>query len=543
MINKQYTQYAEDVLNDKITACKYVKLACKRFMDWFERPDLEFREDAVDKVVRFVSKLTHSTGQFNNLPFTLLPWQLFLVSNMYGWYYKDTNKRVTRNVFVEVGRKAGKSSTLAALALYNLIIDEAGAEVDCIANTRQQAHILFDAAHDYISKVDPNKKLFKQLRETIKFPARKGFMQVLASDSSKLDGFNSSCGIMDEVHEYQNSKIRDVLASSQGSRQNPFLIMITSAGFNIYGFCYEYRNVCIEILNGTKQDDSQFSLIYEIDDGDDWLNDESCWVKANPSLDVTVSREYLRNQIQQVKNNPSLEVGVATKNFGKWQRTSEIWIQNQNILECTENVDINKYSGMSCYLAFDLASISDLSALNVCIPYEGKYIFKTWYFLPHDTIENSPNREDYKKWVKSGELICTDGNVTDYDYIFNKIMEINKVLNIDKISYDSWNATQFVIKCVEEGLPMQPYSQTLGSFNKPTKELERLILQKNVIIDNNRITRWCFSNCVIKSDHNDNIKPVKGENYNQKIDGVIAMIMSLGGILDNDVYNTSITVL
>ena len=118
-------------------------------------------------------------------------------------------------------------------------------------------------------------------------------------------------------------------------------------------------------------------------------------------------------------------------------------------------------------------------------------------------------------------------------------MEINNVLLIQKISYDAWNATSFAIKLTELGMPLQPYSQSLGNFNKPTKELERLILQKNAVIDNNLITRWCFSNCTLKYDFNENVKPVKGDDISQKIDGVISMIMALGGYLEDDVYQNT----
>lgn len=533
----KYTEYAEKVLSGEITASVYIKLACQRFLDWLERDDLEFRPKKVDHVVKFISKLKHYTGKSNGQSFILTDWQFFIVENIFGWYYKGTDKRVIRNAYIEVGRKSGKTTLLAAIALYCLMADgEAGAECDCVANSRKQASILFETAKNLADSLDPAHKYIKPFRNNINFDMTKSSIQVLSSDADNLDGFNSSLFVEDELHAAPNSKLYDVLKSSQGMRSNPLAICITSAGFNRFSFCYSMRTTCIEILHDKKTDDSQFSAIYSIDEGDDWT-DPSVWKKSNPNLDITVTSEYLQEQVIQAKNNPSLEIGVRTKNFGEWCSTQDVWIDNDTLLKNTDNdtIQVEQFRDCTAYIGIDLAAVSDLTAVSLMIPYEGKLYFFTHYYLPYSALSDNSNAEMYKDWKRKGLLSVTPGNVTDYDYILQDILKWNDVVYIAKIAYDSYNATQFAIDATSQGLPMEPFGQSLGNFNRPTKELERQLKAGRVVMENNEITRFCFSNVVLKHDYCENVKPIKLTNQN-KIDGVIAMIEALGVYLQEPQY-------
>lgn len=537
-LNK-YKQYANDVLSGKVVACKYIQLACQRYLSFFSRDDLEFKADKADRVINFISKLKHFTGAHNGKPFILQPWQSFIIYNVYGFYYQGTNERVTKNVYIEVARKNGKTAFAAALCLYALVADgESNAEVELIANSRKQASICFDMSSNFVESINFKNKLFKCYRDKIKFDKTKSFLQVLSSDVSANDGWNSYLFVADEAHSYKDSKMYDVMKSSQGMRNNPLAIVITTAGFNQFSFCYEMRKTNIEILHGLKQDDTQFTAIYTLDDTDDF-EDEKVWVKSNPNLNVTVKPNYLKEQVIQAKNNTSLETSIRTKNFNQWLSTSQTWIPNNLLLQHSKKINLNDFNGLSCYMGVDLSAVSDLTAVSALIDTDGLYYFKTFYFLPASALKDNVNSELYKKWYNNKELIITAGNVVDYDYILNKILEINNTLIINKIAYDSWNATQWAIDATAAGLPLEPYSQALWNFNRPTKEFERLIKSGKVIIDDNEITRYCFQNCVIKTDHNDNSKPVK-EQRDNKIDGVISMLEALGILLQTPQYNNQI---
>lgn len=539
MIDTKYKQYALDIVNNNIVACEYIKLACHRFLNWFDRDDIYFNSDKVDKVVRFMGKLKHFTGSHNGKSFVLQPFQFWIICNIYGWYWKETNERVIKNVYLELARKNGKSFFASAIALYNLICDgEANAEVEIIANSAKQAGIVFSMCKNLVDGLDSKHKYFKAYRDKIKFDTTKSFLQVLSTDVNSNDGWNSSLFVVDEYHSAPNSLMYDVMKSSQGMRTQPLAIVITTAGFNLFSPCYNMRKTNIEILYGKKEDDTQFTAIYTLDEGDNW-QDRKNWIKANPCLGVTVKEQYLREQVTQAINNPSMEVGVRTKNFNQWLSTSDVWISNDILLKSSQKLDISFFTGYNVTMGVDLSAVSDLTAVSLCCELDDKYYFKTWYFLPQSALQDNSNSELYKDWKNKGLLNITDGNVVDYDYILSIILKINQDINIDKIAYDAWNATQWAINATAEGLPLEPFSQALWHFNRATKGFERLIKSGKIIIDDNEITRYCFSNVTLKFDHNENCKPVKTERQ-QKIDGVIAMLQALGAMIEVPQYDNQI---
>lgn len=539
----KYKIYPNKVLSGEIPACQYIKQACRRFLSWFERDDIYFDPEAADRPVNFIQKLKQYQGKWAGQYLILEEWQKFFLYGIYGWKYKGTNKRVVRHARLEISRKNGKSTLIAGLALYHLIAEGKGAsEVDIVALTRQQSKILFDMCSAISKRMDPGSKHIHQTINRVKYPKYDSFIQVLASESAAIDGYSSSVAVMDEGHNQKDSKLFDVLLSSQAARENPLSILITSAGYLLNGFYYQdVRPNVINMLNGIVEQDSLFGLIYTLDEGDS-IEDESVWLKANPNLGVSVSVDYLRDRIAMIKVQPSSIVDVKTKNFDVWCQSAQTWINDSYIMKSFKNVDLDKLTGEVCLGGVDLASVSDLTAISIMFPpnpdrnyYPDKFIFKSWCFLPDDSIDKSPNREFYKKCINLKQILTTPGNVTDYNYITDKLLQINEKTPIDDIAYDSYNATQFAIDADEKGLPLTPFAQGLGNFNRPTKEMERLILSGKVIIDANVVTRWCYQNVVLKSDYNENVKPIKSSK-DQKIDIVISMIQSLGSYLLNPRY-------
>lgn len=541
-MNKPYYQYAVDVVEGKVVCCESIKLACKRFLSDLERSDLDFREDVVDNAINFIKILKHFAGKSSGKPFILEDWQQFIIANILGFYWKDTDDRRFTSSYIEVSRKNGKTALAAALCMYFLIADgEDGAEVDLAANSKEQAKIAFNFCSNFTKQLDPSAKYLKAYRDSILLNANDSKLKVFAADDSKLDGFNASFGLIDEYHSAKNSRVRDVIKSSMGMRQNPHLCTITTAGFDKTLPCYKLRTTAIEILNGLKEDDSLFVAIYSLDDEDDWT-DEKNWVKCTPNLDVTVTKKYIKEQVQSAINNPSEEVGVKTKTLNLWCDTASVWLPESYIVRSSKPVKLSDFEGCECYVGVDLAATSDLTAVSYMIEKEGTYYFKTDYYLPESALKEKSDRELYKYWKQQGLLKITEGNVTDYDYITNDIVEASKLLRIRSIGYDKYNATQWAIHATELGLPLEEYSQSLGNFNKPTREMERLILSGKAVIDTNEINRWCFKNVTLKSDHNGNVKPNKGVKA-KKIDGAIAMIQALGMYLLTPKYSNDILII
>lgn len=535
--NKPYIKYPYDVITGQITACNYVKLACKRFLSWFNREDMEFSYKNVEKAINFIEKLKHFKGQFSGKKFYLEPWQQFFIAGIFGFYYTGTDERVIRHVILDCARKQGKSAIASAIGLYIMICESEGqVEVLNVANTREQARILFDMAVNMAKKVDPKHKHLKPTINKLKYSKNDSYFKVLASDSATLDGYGAQLFIEDEMHSAPNTKLYDVLSSSQASAKNPLSLICTTAGFNLnYPYFTEFRASLISTLEGTQENDSLFGVIYTLDDGDDYTN-EDLWIKCSPNLGVTLQKNYIRDRIKQAQNSNALMTDLLTKTFNLWVGNSDVWVKDEIVFKSMDKVDINKMKGQPCWAGVDLSSVSDLTSISIFWPPDelrdylpDKYVFYSIPYIPGQAIDDSSNRDFYKRCVAAGHLRDTKTKTVDYDFVLRDIIELSKNLIINKIAEDQWNATYFHRHATDEGLDMETFSQSLSSFNRPTKFLEKLLIENQVVIDANVVTRWCFQNCQLKTDHCENQKPVKADDdKNRKIDVVISMIEALG---------------
>ena len=529
-------KYAEDVISGKIPACQWVKLACQRFIDDMNSPDYYFDESKYKAIITFTGVLKHYSSGAAGKPFILEPWEDFIVCNIFCLYRTETQKRKYKTAHISVGRKNGKTSLGAVLGLFALIADgEPAANVIFAANSREQGHIDFDTASAFARQLDPNKKSLRVMRNEIEFQKNNASLKVISADASTGDGLSPSLVVLDELHEAKDSKLFDVLRSGMGFRQMPLMLSLTTAGFNLNGFCHEYEDYCREVLQNQKTDDTLFALLYTMDEGDDWTNPVN-YIKSNPNLGVTVNEDWLIEQVNQAKNSPTLEVGVKTKNLNVWCSSKDVWIPEDVIRRNMVKVDISDFIGKDnylIYLGFDLASVSDLTVLTIMFvdPDAETYTFFNWYYLPKRALDGKWNAELYKMWSSKGFLILTDSPTTDYNVIQAQIVYLFEIFpNIQGCWFDSWNATSLVNNLTGLGLPMFPYSQSIGNFNRPTKEMERLLWSDKIKIDKNPISRFCFDNVVLKTDINGNSKPV-GQHNASKIDGVISMMNALGGYL------------
>ncbi len=526
-------KYCQNVKSGKIPTGIHVRNAVERFESDLLRSDLEFRPEAVERVLDFIGLLKHFTGEHDGKPFILEPWQQFIVANLYGFYWKNSGQRRFQTAYIEMAKKQGKTALTASLSLYHLIADgEAAAEILFAANSKDQAKIGFNTVRGFSKGFDPAEKYLKKFRADILFPATNSFIKVLAADSSKLDGYNCSMGVVDEFHSAPNSQVRDVIRSSQGMRKHPMLVTITTAGYDKSLPCYELRTVTTEIIAGIKRDDSFFGIIYSLDEGDDWKNPRN-WIKSNPNLDITISTDFLSKQVQQAINCPADEVGVKTKNLNMWCDSATVWIPDDYIIKASKKINRDDFKEEYCYVGVDLSSNRDLTAVAYLFVKDERYYFIVDYYLPGESLKTQPEKELYRDWVNHKYLKITAGNVTDYDYVSKDILEMDKMTEIRKIFYDRYNATQWAIQCTDAGLPLEPFSQNIGNFNGCTKEFERLTLGGKVIIDDNPINRYCMRNVEIKKDFCDNEKPMKNSGK-KRIDGVIAMLQSLAAYMADE---------
>lgn len=329
-----------------------------------------------------------------------------------------------------------------------------------------------------------------------------------------------------------------MLKSSQGFQTQPLAICITTSGYLLDGyFLFDWVKTVKSILDDKIQDDTTFALLYSLDDDDDW-RDETKWIKANPSLGETTTYESIRDECIKAINQPSLEVGFRTKLMNQFVQSSEVWLSSNTIDKVLGKVDLVDFKDEVCYCGVDLAAVSDLTSTTLMFPpnpsrkvYPDKFVFKTFEYIPSSAID-SVNGTKYIQWNKKDNtrFKIIEGNVTDYSAILEDQIQLSHEHNLQSIAYDSWNATQWAVSATEAGLYLLPFSQSLGNFNRCTKQLERLILSEQCIIDNDPCVKWCFNNVVLRIDHNDNVKPDKTTKQN-KIDPIISMCEALGAYL------------
>ena len=549
----EFTEYPIKVVNGDIVAGEFIKLTCQRFLNWFERDDIYFDEDAAKRPVNFISKLKFWEGaQYVGKPFILQDWQKFMVHAIFGWKRKHTNKRVIRHAYIQIARKCGKTSLTAALGLYGLIADgETGAEIDIVAPSAEQSRIGFRHAKNLAETINRNNIITIQ-KGLIEFKHTKSKFRIMSSDAKFGDGFNPNIGIIDEYHAFVDNKIPNLLTGGMGMRENPLMIYITTAGFNLYGPCKEYRDMCVDILRGLKHDDTIFPLIYEMDENDSW-EDNKNWKKCCPALYNTVNEDYMLDQLNKAKNNPIEEVDIKTKNFNMWCAGELSWISDDLIQKSSKSFEIEDFmvydekakkkimpSKYYCYAGLDLSADSDFSSLSVLIPVEVEknffhFYFKTYLFVPSESLKFSRIKQLYQKWRQHDEIIVCDGNVQDYDMILNKILEIRTKIPIIKLAYDKWNSTAIITNAELKGLKTEPFYQSQGNYNSPLKNMYRQFQLGKIIIDNNEAVRWCFTNVAIHEDRHENKMPMKKGKRHEKIDAVVSMLMAFGTMI-NDKY-------
>lgn len=529
---KIWDQYVYDVKNENIKTGLLIKQVVARFEKFRNRPDIYFDEEQVEEAINFISQIKHFLGKSAGKPFILEPWQTFILACILGLKWKNTGFRVCSEAHIEVARKAGKDAFMAALSLYCMIAEgEAAPQVACLANSRDQARILFEYIQKFARGLDPKGRLVKFYRNYLELPLNDGQVKVYSADASTLDGLNISLGVIDEFHEAKDRKLYDVIKSSMGMRTQPLMVVITTAGFNLESPCHDMYKLAVEVLGGVKDDDSFWPFIYNMDENDD-IEDDSNWIKCQPNLGVTVSKDFMRQELTKMKNDSTAEVGVKTKTFNMWCTSSMVWIKPEAIVKCMKDIKVEDYAGCTGVIGVDLGSVNDLTAVSLMIPQPNGNVFFNWNFLPEETYKVHENKPLYDKFIKEGSLILTIGNVCDYDIITAKIKELSEIVMISDVYYDRYNATQWAIQMTEAGFNLSPYSQSISSFNIPTKEFKRLVDTGEITIAKSQNFAWQIGCCELKEDHNNNQKPIKSSWRKDKIDSVIAATTALGGWLN-----------
>lgn len=522
--------YAERVRDGEILACEYVQLAVRRYyadLDNALDKGWYFDKKAAMRAINFIEKLKHTKGEWAGQRFRLEPWQQFVLWNIFGWKNADGTRRF-RYAYIEIARKNGKTALSAGVGLHMLFADgESRPEVYSAATVKDQAKICFSDAVAIVKATDL-KNYLTPYRNSIVYESKGGTFKPLSSDYGTHDGLNPSCGIIDEFHAHKDSGMFDVIKSAFGARRQPLMFIITTAGFNKSGACYAYRENVIKVLRGVNEDDSLFGIIYTLDSKEEWDNPKM-WIKSNPNLGVSLSADYLADQVKDAKNRPEAVRNVMTKNVNLWVDAERTWILDDAWQKCAGTTAPADLKGCACWGGLDLSNVSDITAYVLLFHENDRFQLLPHFWIPEEKMLEKIRKENinYDRWVADGYVTVTPGNVIDYDFVKADILRIVADYDLRTSAYDRWNSSQTIIDLQNEGMACNPFGQGYGSMSAPTKEFEKLVLTEKIEHFGNPVLRWMLSSTVVKSDPAGNIKPDK-EKSTQKIDGIVAAIMALG---------------
>lgn len=532
-------KYARDVSIGKILACKWVKLACQRQTEdlkkYGKKGLYEWSEPEAHRVCRFIELLTHTKGELAGQRVVLEPWQIFILTTVFGWRRRADGGRRFRRVYIEVPRGSGKSTLSSGVALYCLLADhEPGAEVYSFATTRDQAKIVFGDAKVMAEHNPALRERFglQVLANALYVSSTNSTFQAKSAEGSTLDGLNTHLAVVDELHAHKTRAVYDVVETSLGKRRSSLLWCITTAGFDTSGICYEVRTMCTKVLSRLADDETQFAIIYTIDDGDDWSSMEAL-EKANPNWGVSVRPEVITSLLQKAKTLPSAINNFKTKHLDVWCSARSAWLDMRAWKRCeTTGLELSDFEGQSCFIGLDIGSKSDLTVKMYLFPFEedgkDKYALFCECWLPSKAIETSTNSQ-YSGWVRSGYIQETDGAMTDLNVIEDSIREDLSRFDVQAITYDPWQATQIATSLSDEGAPMLECRFTVQNVSDPMKTLEALVIDGRIVHDGNPVMAWMMGNVEARIDAKDNIFPRK-ERHENKIDGAVAAILALRGV-------------
>lgn len=544
----QAMKFAKDVLSGKFPACRFIHLAIRRQLDDLERAKNKsfpywFDQAEAQRRIDLIERLPHTKGEwaFKRQLLTLEPWQKFGIACTFGWKRKSDNMRRFRESYWEVNRKNGKSQIAAGVGISCFVQDgEFGAEVYSGATTEKQAWEVFRPAKLMVKRspllaeaagIEVNASNMNRPADGARFEPIIG---------NPGDGASPSCSIVDEYHEHQTDTLYTTMLTGMGARKQPLMFIITTAGADIEGPCYDKRREVIEMLEGTVENDELFGWIWTIDEDDDW-RDPKVLAKANPNIGVSVYREYLESQQRRAISQARFTGTFKTKHLGVWV-TAKSGFFNMAQWESLkdETLTLDQFEGQPCALGFDLARKLDMNSMARLFwrEIDGKrhyYSVAPRFWVPEDTVFSSDNQrmaQRYEKWVNAGFLIPTEGAEVDYREILEEAKEANRLNPVQASPIDPHGATNLSHQLDDEGLNPITIVQNYTNMSDPMKELEAAIVSGRFHHDGNPIMTWCISNVIGKMlpGNDDVVRPIKQGNDN-KIDGAVALIMSVGRVM------------
>ncbi len=546
-------QYRADIASGRIIANRWVKLACARQTKDLAHAALEpawtytWDPDEAIAACHFLECLPHVEGRWSSALLRLEPWQIFLVTTLYGWRVRlrPASRRFT-TCFFEVGRKSAKTTLAAGLGLYHGIReDEPGASVVCGATTGSQARMAFAIMQKMGRRsawlraqgvqVFANAILFED-----------GEAKPINAKASTQDGLNPSMIILDESHA-QDFTLHNVLVSAQGARANPLMLCPTTAGYDLLSVGYAMHQQAEKVLSGVLENERLLCAIYALDEEDD-PQDERTWIKAVPMVGVSPSLDYVRDFALKALQLPGVDVEFLVKICNRWTRAASAWLPLGAWDKCARpgGLTLDMFKGKRCWIGADLAEVDDLTALAFLFedpvsaavqakpePDKTTLLAIVRCYLPEGVVEERARAvPQYRDWTAAGLLVPTEGSMTDYNRIEADLREDCKKLDLVQGVFDYFGSAQIAASLAGSGLPFIREPKNARTFSDPAKNLAARVKAGRFGHDGSLLLRWAASNVRVTMGVDGSILPKKetADSAN-KIDPIDAIISALGAYM------------
>lgn len=539
--------FAEAVLSGEIIAGPDVRAQCARHLR-----DLESGADrgltwslahAEIALGFFRDVLRLNGGQYEGVPFDLLPWQTFVIGSMFGWLGSDGTRRF-RVIYIETGKGSGKSPLAAGIGMKGLVADqEPRAEVYSAAVKKDQAQILF---RDAVAMVDHSPELRRRLQKSgtgercwnLAYLEKGAFFRPISSDEGQ-SGPRPHVALIDEIHEHKTNTVIELMRAGTKSRRQAMIVMITNSGSNKTGPCWGYHQYGQEVAHGLREDDSFFPFICSLDETDDPFESEDCWPKANPSLQHAnlPGYKYIREQVTEARGMPSKEAIVRRLNFCQWTDAESPWISLEVWKAATSAFDWRDLRGRRAYVGLDLSSTTDLTGMVFLV--EPKIEGEPWRMVPfawlpeeglYQKSEKDLRSDAYAQWRAQGNLQTTPGRAISKRIVLQKLSAMCEHFEVVACAYDRWRIEDLLQLASDEGITlpkMVPFGQGYQSMSPAIENFETLLLSGQLAHSGHPVLNMCFANAVTSGDPAGNRKLDK-ERATGRIDLAVAAVMAAG---------------
>lgn len=582
------TEYALKVVARKIVAGPYVRAACKRHLrDLREggKRGLVWDIAAAKRACKYFPDVltveVEETDEYGEreskaIRFNLQLWQSFCVGSLFGWKTAAGLRRF-RRAYIEVGKGNGKSPMAAGIGHYMLTaMKKLRAEVYSAATDKDQAAILFRDAVEMWRRSPPLARRLVSSGENpvwqLTYLETASFFKPISSEKKGKSGIRPYCALIDEIHEHADNSVIEMLRAGTKGNQDALILEITNSGFDRKSVCFAEHEYSVRVVTGVVENDSWFAYIAALDDGDEPLDDESCWIKANPNLGVSIHHQFIREQVAEAKGMPSKEGLVRRLHFCEWTDAANSAIPRKVWKACEGEVDPRELhaAGYPCFGGLDLSRVRDLSVFSLtwvldATPDKWHFASKSWFWTPADTLKERARRDraPYEEWVKAGFIEAVPGKRISYKWVADALAGLCTEFEPLLIGCDQYGLEQLreQLSEISAHLPMTVHPQGFiprvidedeaeeGQETGAEKvklwmpdsilKLEAALLEQRIRIDTNPQMASCAAG-VVYTENRIGHRMFDKQKATSRIDGMVSLAMSIGTATVRRVEDTSI---